>query len=153
MNIRVLTRWSAALGIGLTVGAAAWAHHSFAMFGDKAITLTGTVQKLEWTNPHIWLWIVVDDGKGGTRTWGLEGPAPGQASRLGFAKRSVNPGDKIVVSTRPLKDGRPGGSLVSLARGDGTQLCCSLGSFEGSGGGPPPGPPGDAGSTPRTKLP
>lgn len=137
-------QWAAA-AIGLALSGTALAHHSFAMFDmSKTVTLNGTVKKLEWTNPHIWLWVVVDDGKGGSQVWGLEGTAPGEATRMGWNKRCVVEGDKVTVTLRPLKDGRTGGSLGSLTRADGTQPCGAggqggAGGPGGPGGAPPPG--------------
>lgn len=123
---------------GLVAAVPVLAHHSFAMFDDKQVTVTGTVKQLEWTNPHVWLWVVVDDGKGGAVTWGFEGAAPGEMARSGWTKRSVIPGDKITVQGRPLKDGRPGGSLGRVTREDGTPIGRS-GPPAGGTGGPPPG--------------
>src|SRR5215467_12453865 len=54
--------------------APAFAHHSFAMFDiTTQKTVTGTVSKIDWTNPHIWLWIDVPNDKGGSDTYGFEG--------------------------------------------------------------------------------
>ena len=49
------------------------AHHSYSMFDQtKKQTLAGTVRAVEWANPHVWVWVDVDDGKGGTTPWGFE---------------------------------------------------------------------------------
>lgn len=139
----------AAAALGFTAGAPALAHHSFAMFDmTTTATISGTVKKLEWTNPHLWLWVVVDDGKGVTQVWGLEGTSPAEAMRRGWSKRCVTEGEKISVTLHPLKDGRPGGSLGDLTRADGTRPCGGGGTADGPGGpgGPPPGggPPAGA---------
>src|SRR5215204_3685723 len=57
----------------------AWAHHSYAMFDQTSTrTLKGTVRTLEWTNPHVWIWIDTDDGRGRTTAWGFETNAPSE---------------------------------------------------------------------------
>ena len=99
-------------------GAAALAHHSFAMFDmSSAVTLTGTVKELQWTAPHVLIWVT-EDAKGGQtagKLWTIElstGPAP--LSRLGWTKRSVAPGDRVTVELSPLRSGDPGGSFKKL---------------------------------------
>lgn len=131
-----------ASGAGV-VSPCALAHHSFAMFENRSISISGTVKKLEWTNPHLWLWVAVDDGSGGTKLWGLEGVAPGEATRAGWNKRCVVEGDKVTVGLRPLKSGQPGGSLGLITRPDGSQPC-GLPRPAREGG--PPGFGGAAGS-------
>jgi Family of unknown function (DUF6152) len=106
------------------------AHHSFATFDNtKTVTLVGTVKTFEWTNPHTWIWLVVPDGKGAEQVWGLEGTAPGELTRHGWNRHSINPGDKITVDIHPLRDGRAGGSYSRVTFADGRSL---------SAGAPPP---------------
>jgi hypothetical protein len=99
-------------------GASALAHHSFAMFDmSKAVTLTGTVKELQWTAPHVLIWLT-EDPKGGqpaAKLWTIElstGPAP--LSRMGWTKRSLAPGDRVTVELSPLRSGDPGGSFKKL---------------------------------------
>ena len=106
---------------------AALAHHSFAMFDmSKTLTLAGTVTNFEWTNPHTWLWIQVPDAKGAGQLWGLEGQAPGELTRHGWTRHSVNVGDKITVQIHPLKDGQLGGSFGVITFADGTVLAAGM---------------------------
>ena len=69
--------WPAAISIVLTT-APAFAHHPFAPEFDwkKPVTLTGTVTKVEWTNPHIWFYVDVKDDSGKVTTWGFSGGPP-----------------------------------------------------------------------------
>jgi hypothetical protein len=107
------------------------AHHSAAMFDhDKLVTLHGTVEKFEWTSPHVWLWIVVSGDDGQSVSWGLEANDTGGMSRIGWSKRSVSSGDKVSVTLNPRLDGKPAGFLKSLTLPDGTVLNA------GAGGGP-----------------
>ena len=90
------------------------AHHSYSAFEmQKDITITGTVKKMDWTNPHTWLWVDVPNDKGGVDTWGIEGMSPNYLARRGWTKDTLKFGDKITVTLHPLKDGSHGGSFQS----------------------------------------
>ncbi len=107
----------AALGLvlvlGLWAGAAA-AHHSFAMFDQaQTKTLVGTVKQVQWTNPHIWVQVLVPDEKGGTpQEWSIEGGSPNGLSRQGWRRSTIKEGDAIEITIHPLKDGTNGGSMM-----------------------------------------
>jgi len=95
------------------------AHHSFAVFDMTAEkTITGVVSKFEWTNPHTFIFVDVTNDKGATETWAIEGMSPNYLGRRGWSKNSVKPGDKITVSVRPLKEGKPGGMFIRAQVGD-----------------------------------
>jgi hypothetical protein len=102
----------------------AWAHHSFAMFdADKTVSITGTVKEFEWTNPHAWLRVMVQDqASGKSLQWALEMGSPGQMAGRGWKPDSAKPGDKVTVSLHPLKDGSRGGQLLSAVLPSGQQL-------------------------------
>ena len=104
-------------------GTPALAHHSTAAFDfQKTVEFTGTVKDFQWTNPHIWLQLVVP-GEGGKSTeWSIEGTSPNVLSRQGWTKHSVKAGEKVTVTVHPLKDGRKGGFMVSAKLSDGTVL-------------------------------
>jgi len=94
-----------------TAGLAA-AHHSFTAFNmtdEKSVT--GVVNRVEWTNPHIWIWIDVPDAKGAT--YGFEGMSPNFLDRRGWTRTTLKAGDKITVSYRPLRDGKNGGMWMT----------------------------------------
>jgi hypothetical protein len=115
---------AAALAAGLAVcGASAYAHHSFAPF-DMGITraVEGSVKQVDWTNPHIWVWLDVPNGQGGVDAWGFEGMSPNYLGRRGWTRTSLKPGDKITVTYRPLRDGSKGGMFVSTTAPDGRAL-------------------------------
>ena len=102
---------------------AASAHHSFAMFDmQKDVTLKGTVKSFQWESPHTWLQVQVADGAGQNVEWSLEMGAPGMLYRNGWRQESVHPGDKVTVVIHPLRDGRPGGSVVSAILADGSHV-------------------------------
>lgn len=105
----------------LALAAPALAHHSTAMFDfTKTVELTATVKEFQWTNPHTWTTVTVT-GKGAGE-YGLEGMSPNYLSRNGWTKRTLKPGDKIVVAIHPMKDGRKGGFMISATLPDGKTL-------------------------------
>jgi Family of unknown function (DUF6152) len=85
----------------------AHAHHSFAAEydGSRAIRLTGTITRIEWTNPHSYFFIDVKDEKGNVANWGCEGAGPGALTRRGWKKGDVKLGDTLIVDGYPAKDG------------------------------------------------
>ena len=105
----------------LLVATSALAHHSNSAFdGDKVMVLTGTVVEWKWTNPHVWIILSVDDGKGGKAQWSIEGRTPGQLVRAGWSKSTLKPGETITIDFSPAKDGSPTGLLTRVRRADGT---------------------------------
>jgi hypothetical protein len=109
-----------ALTLILTSAAAAAAHHSAAPFDTtKSKTITGTVKQVQWTNPHTWVWVDVQNPQGGVDTWGIEGMSPNYLARRGWSKDTLKVGDKITVDIRPLKDGSPGGMFVQATLASG----------------------------------
>jgi hypothetical protein len=103
----------------LLSGAPASAHHSFAaeFDGEKKITLTGIVTKVEWTNPHVWFYINVKDAKTGEMTnWGAEMGPPHGLQRRGWRQNTMKIGDAVTVDGSMAKNGtrRMNASKVTL---------------------------------------
>lgn len=90
------------------------AHHSYAMFDmTREVTLEGTVRVFQWTNPHIWIDIVViDKTTGKPVNWSIEGKGPVQLVEDGWRRDSIKQGDKVTLVIHPLKKGSNGGSLL-----------------------------------------
>ncbi len=86
----------------------ALSHHSHAMYESGQITLVGTVKELQWSNPHVFLYVIVQGEDGQTSNWTLEGGAPNVLVRQGWPSGNPKPGDEITVTVRPLKAGRGG---------------------------------------------
>jgi hypothetical protein len=82
-------------------------HHAFAaeFDGSKAIRLSGSLTKIEWTNPHSYFYIDVKDAAGNTATWGCEAASPGALIRRGFKRADLKLGDEIVIDGYPARDG------------------------------------------------
>ena len=99
------------------------AHHSFAMFDNQKETiLSGTVKTFQWTNPHIWIQLDVADAQGSVKEWGVEGSTPAILGRKGWTRHSFQPGDKVVMTIHPLKDGQMGGAFMRATFADGHVL-------------------------------
>jgi uncharacterized protein DUF6152 len=99
------------------------AHHSAAMFDDeKVLELQGVVKELQWTNPHIWLQVIVADEKGTKTEWSLEGGSPNTLSRRGWRPTIFKPGDVVTVRLNPMKDGTPAGGFVGAKFADGKTI-------------------------------
>ena len=107
--------WLAAALLGAAVLGArpALSHHSFAMFDtQKEVTLSGTVREFQWTNPHSWLQVEVPRGTAKVE-FSIELGSPNSMSRKGWRRTSFRPGDEVTVTMNPMRDGSPGGALVS----------------------------------------
>src|SRR2546427_6976085 len=112
-----------AAGLIAVTGRTASAHHSFSAFNmTTEKTITGTVKKLDWTNPHTWIWIDVANNQGGVDTFGFEGMSPNYLARRGWSKSTLKPGDTITVTFRPARDGSNGGMFMNAKRPTGEVL-------------------------------
>src|SRR5258708_36219625 len=109
------------IAIGGGVGDGLWvvgnAPHSGAMFDpEKTITLKGVVKEFEYTNPHSWLCITVTNDDKTTTDWGFEAEGPSTLFRNGIKKGDLKPGDKVTVTGRPMRDGRPAAAWVKAIK-------------------------------------
>ena len=99
----------AVVGIaGLLAAAPLVAHHSFAAEYDseKPIKVTGTVTKIEWTNPHCFFYVdVKNEASGKTENWGFELGNPNSLLRLGWTRNSLKLGDAVAVEGSRARDG------------------------------------------------
>lgn len=110
------------------------AHHAASNFDQsKTITIQGTIKTFEWTNPHVWIWVLVPDANGEQKLWGIESANLSMARRMGMDKYTFKPGDKVTMIINPMRDGREGGSFRRATFADGHVF--DMGQ---PGGGPPP---------------
>jgi len=123
MNRRLITQIAVAAVVLTGSGVFANAHHSGAMFEPaKTITLEGVVKEFEYTNPHSWLWITVTNEDKTTTDWGFEAEGPSTLFRNGIKKSDLAPGDKVTVTGRPMRDGRPAAAWLRAVKADGRVL-------------------------------
>ena len=102
---------------------AASSHHSNVAYEvTKIVTITGVVRTFEWVNPHTWLTVAVDDGKGGTVEWACEGRAPGILSRAGWTRSILKAGETVTVDMSPARDGSKVSIIARVTKADGTIL-------------------------------
>jgi hypothetical protein len=122
-----------AIAVGVTPAAA---HHSFALYDmNKSADVEGTVVRMEWSNPHCWLFIDSAAADGAPVAYGFEMTSVGEMIRRGWAKNSLKPGDKIKVKYHPVRDGKPAGYMMTVMTADGRYIGRAP---EVSSGPPPP---------------
>ena len=109
MRIRTLTFILLLAGALAVLGApAAIAHHAFtAEFdGTKPVMLQGVVTRMDWVNPHSWIYIDVPQPDGSVQRWEVEAGAPNAMFRRGWNKNSIPVGTEIVVDGYRAKNGK-----------------------------------------------
>ena len=127
----------AGLGLALTgTAVSVSAHHAFAAEFDanKPVNFKGTVTKMEWINPHVWIHLDVKKPNGKVENWAFEAGTPNVLFRRGFTKQSLLPGTEIVVDGYQAKDGSQRANGRDLTFADGKKL------FLGSSGTGAPAP-------------
>ena len=125
-----------ALGTGLLT-TTLLAHHSFGAEYDatKPVTLTGVITKIEWTNPHSYLYIDVKESDGQVANWKFEGYPPGVLYRTGWKKETtIKPGDTVVVSGWRARDGSNWAHSREVTLSDGNKLFFGPPAGTGEGG-------------------
>jgi hypothetical protein len=113
--------WSAVFAgaAALGVAAPAAAHHSHAMFDHtKQASVTGTVTSFDYRNPHVGLYLDVENAGKKVNYW-VEMSNVQNMIRRGIGHGTFKPGDTVTVTLHPLKDGRPGGNYIKVVAGDG----------------------------------
>ncbi|MEM7503417.1 MAG: DUF6152 family protein [Pseudomonadota bacterium] len=112
----------AAIAALLTYSATATGHHSSAMF-DKSVVreVTATVREFQWTNPHVWIQILIEED-GEMLEWSIEGGGPNSLFRRGWRPNSFAPGDTIDIKFNPMRDGSAAGGFVGAKLANGETL-------------------------------
>jgi hypothetical protein len=114
-----------AVVVGLVLATAtAMAHHSFAAEFDanKPVDLTGTVTKIEWSNPHTYFYIDVTTPEGKVINWGMEMGSPNGLMRAGWTRNTLHVGDVVRVEGSQAKDGSNIGNARSVTTAAGKRL-------------------------------
>jgi hypothetical protein len=118
--------------LGVTVAA----HHSFAVEYDikKPVSLNGVVKKIEWTNPHMRVYVDVTDSTGVVTTWNLELGSPNSIVRKGWGKNDLKAGDKVIVKAYGGREILTRACMDTITLADGRSLF--VGAAPGSPGAP-----------------
>src|SRR5580704_3939454 len=121
MTSRLMTMIAGGLMIAAVPG---FAHHSFSAEYDaaKPISLSGTVTKVEWMNPHARFYVDVKDDAGKVINWELELGSPNALMRLGWTRNSLKPGDQVMVEGSLAKDGSKLANARKVTLADGRKV-------------------------------
>jgi len=119
--------WVARTTFGAVLGVAAGlasAHHSFAMFDQgKQVTVIGKVTEVQWTNPHVWVFLDGASTGGKKEHWGVEFTSKVHLTRRGFTSDMVKVGDNVEFTINPYRDGKSGGRFVAVKMASGEYYC------------------------------
>ena len=122
MRNRHIPVWALAVGL-LIATAPLFAHHANAVFDtEKKVTVKGTVVEWLWANPHCLLRFDVTEDNGEVAHWVGETQAPINMIGNGWRRDSFKTGDEVSVSLEPLRNGRPGGSILVVVFANGKVL-------------------------------
>lgn len=122
-----LPLWIALVGAA-SAAAPAQAHHGQAAYDrEKTVTVSGTVTRFEFVNPHVLIHVTVPDAGGKTVEWAGELTSPNRLARLAlgdvkWSKDLLHPGDKITLTGNPARNGAPAMFLTKVVDGTGTTL-------------------------------
>jgi uncharacterized protein DUF6152 len=116
-----------AVGTLLLAAVPVLAHHSVTAEFDpkKSFTVTGTLKRLDWTNPHIYVWVEVKEPDGNVVTYGIEAVPPGMLHRAGVTRDAFKVGETVTVIAAPAKDGTKNiglGRRITFADGHSIRL-------------------------------
>ena len=120
----------ACIAAAIAAAGAARAHHSYAMFdGSETRSVSGTIARLEWKNPHVFLWIYVPSrsASGGHELWAFENGSPSVLSGRGWSAAAFKAGERITVEYWPLRSGANGGHVERVSLADGSTLVAAGG--------------------------
>jgi hypothetical protein len=128
------TLWAAAAALLLTTMRSS-AHHAFAAEYDvnRRVTVSGTVTKFEWTNPHAWLYIDGKDQNGQFNRWNFEMGSPNGLAHRGWTRTALKNGDPVTVEGYGAKDGSNIANARTITMPDGRKL---FGGFHTTPGAP-----------------
>ena len=115
MTRRIVAAFVVTLELALAHGRTVAAHHSSAMYDrDRPVTIRGVVKEFRWTNPHVSMIIETEGANKKRERWVVEATSPGNLSRNGWSRTSVNAQDRVEVVAAPLRDGAHGGYCESV---------------------------------------
>ena len=113
------------VGLGVLLAARPGvAHHAFAaeFDSDKPVKLTGAVTRLDWTNPHAWIYVDIKDETGKVANWGFELASPNGLMRNGWTRFSLKPGDVVTIEGSRAKNGSTNANAQVVMTSTGQKL-------------------------------
>jgi hypothetical protein len=113
------------VGLGVLLAARPGvAHHAFAaeFDSDKPVKLTGAVTRLDWTNPHAWIYVDIKDETGKVANWGFELASPNGLMRNGWTRFSLKPGDVVTIEGSRAKNGSTNANAQTVITSTGQKL-------------------------------
>lgn len=116
----ILGLWVALLGASVPAAA----HHSFAAIFDasKPVKVTGTVTRVEWMNPHTWIYVDAKNASGGVEQWAFELGSPNRLMRFGWNQDSLQNGTTVTITGSRARDGSLKAAADQVTLPDGKQL-------------------------------
>ena len=122
MKNRLAVAWIVLLS-GLVFSVPLFAHHSASSYDvDHPVTLKGVIGNVEWTNPHVFIFLNVKDDSGNVDEWRVEGNSPNMLTRVGWKKEMIKTGDSLTVIGAPAKNGAKILRLNSVLLANGQKL-------------------------------
>lgn len=116
--------WILGLLAATLIGVPAAAHHSFSAIFDasKPVTVTGTVTRVEWMNPHTWIYLDAKADGGAAEAWAFELGSPNRLMRYGWSQDSLRAGTKVTITGSRARDGSLKAAATDVTLPDGKQL-------------------------------
>jgi hypothetical protein len=122
MKTRFIVAWFLTCSV-LCAAGPLFAHHSSSSYDmEHQVNMKGVVSNVEWTNPHVFIFLDVKDDNGSADEWRVEGNSPNMLTRVGWKKEMIKAGDTLVVNGAPAKNGSKIMRLISVTLASGQKL-------------------------------
>jgi hypothetical protein len=122
MKTRFIVAWILACSV-LWASGPVFAHHSSSSYDmEHQVNMKGVVSNVEWTNPHVFIFLDVKDDNGSIEEWRVEGNSPNMLTRVGWKKEMIKAGDTLAVNGAPAKNGSKIMRLISVTLASGQKL-------------------------------